>query len=205
MKKHLYRNGDMKDLGILKIVPTKTRQLIYKLDPETYQHCCRLSLLAKAFSKFLQLSNQETQLLMWGAYFHDIGKVFISPNILHKPTALDLEEWGIMKLHPMIDNTDLHLPEELETIIPIIQCHHERWDGSGYPYGLCKEEIPHLARIVQILDIYEALTHKRSYKPAFSPLVAIAIIQEEARKGWYQPLLIEQIVEFVYSSHTDHR
>jgi putative two-component system response regulator len=190
------RNADMRDLGILDLVTPATKQLVYSLDAETYNHCCRLSLLSKGFSDFLQLSSQETRFLVWGAYFHDIGKSFISHSILNKPAALDLEEWQIMKSHPAIDNSSLSFSPELEPIIPIIQYHHERWDGSGYPYGLLKEESPHLARIVQILDVYDALTHRRSYKKTFSTEKAIAIIREETIRGWYQPFLIEQIIEF---------
>jgi putative two-component system response regulator len=196
MDKYADRSADMQDLEILDILTPATKQLVWNLDYETYAHCRRLSLQATMAGKFLQLSSQESRLLVLGAYFHDIGKTYISHSILHKPAKLTSEEWEIMKSHPAIDNSVLGFPPELEVIIPMIQYHHERWDGSGYPYGLAKEEIPYLAMIVQLLDIYDALTHKRSYKRAFSREDAISIMQEEATRGWYQPSLIKEIVAF---------
>ena len=142
------------------------------------------------------MSERDRELLILGAYLHDIGKYFISTNILDKPTELSPEEWKFIKLHPTIDNTTLQLSQDLEAV-SIIQCHHERWDGSGYPHGLAKEEIPYLARVVQLLDVYDALTHTRSYKKTFSSEKAIAILREETIKGWHQPILVEQFVEFV--------
>jgi putative two-component system response regulator len=197
MRKYPDRSADIYSLGILERLSPRTKQLVNNLEGKTYAHCCRLSLLAKGFGAFLQLSNQETRTLVIGAYFHDIGKAYIPDSILNKPESLTQEEWKIIKSHPAIDNTILDFPPELEAIIPVIQYHHEHWDGSGYPSGLVKEEIPYLARVVQMLDIYDALIHRRSYKPVFSSEKAIAIIQEESVKGWYQPLLVEQIVEFI--------
>jgi putative two-component system response regulator len=191
------RERDMKILGVFDRLVPSTRQLICNLHSPTYLHCKYLSILARHFGDFLQLSERDLELLIFGAYFHDIGKYFISTNILDKPSELSPEEWKFIKLHPTIDNTTLQLPKDLEAIVSIIQCHHERWDGSGYPNGLAKEETPYLARIVQILDIYDALTHARSYKKTFSSDKAIAIILENTTKGWLQPILVEQFVEFV--------
>jgi len=199
------RSGDLKSLGILEIISPQAKQLVNSLDSKTYAHCYRLSLLAEGFGSFLQLSSREIRTLVIGAYFHDIGKAYIPDSILNKPESLNYEEWKIIKSHPVIDNTILDLSPELEAIIPIIQCHHEHWDGSGYPYGLVREEIPYLARVVQMLDIYDALIHRRSYKPVFSSAKAIAILQKESIKGWYQPLLVQQFVEFIHFSQRDPR
>jgi putative two-component system response regulator len=81
--------------------------------------------------------------------------------------------------------------KSLRNVLPIIRHHHERWDGSGYPDGLAGEEIPLLARIVQIADIYDALTTHRSYKPAYTPEHALEILQDEARAGWRDPVLVK--------------
>ncbi|CAN1213300.1 HD domain-containing protein [Tumidithrix helvetica PCC 7403] len=197
MDKHSRRSADIKNLGIQNLLTPATHQLVNNLDSETYNHCCRLSLKAKDFGVYLQLSSQEIRFLILGAYFHDIGKALIPKGILNKPTVLTHQEWKIIKSHPEIDNTVLGFPSDLEAIVPIIQCHHEHWDGSGYPHGLTKEKIPYLARVVQILDIYDALTHKRSYKKTFSQEKAIAIIHNETARGWYQPALIVQFTHFI--------
>jgi putative two-component system response regulator len=203
MRKHPDRSTDIYSLGILECLSPQTKQLVNNLEGKTYAHCCRVSLLARSFGNFLQLSSQETRTLVIGAYFHDIGKAYIPESILNKPESLTHEEWKIIKAHPAIDKTILDFSPELGAIMPIIQYHHEHWDGSGYPYGLVREEIPYLARVIQMLDIYDALIHRRSYKPVFSSEKAIAIIQKESVRGWYQPLLVEQIVEFIRFSQRD--
>jgi len=191
------REHDMKMLGIFDRLEPSTRQLICDLHSPTYLHCKYVAIMARHFGGFLQLSDQDLQILVWGAYLHDIGKHFISVNILDKPTELSSEEWEFIKLHPTIENKPICFSKDMELIMPIIQYHHEHWDGSGYPMGLAKEEIPYLARVVQLVDIYDALTHTRSYKKTFSTEKAIAIILEETAKGWYQLTLVEQFVEFV--------
>ncbi|HEY9706638.1 MAG TPA: HD domain-containing phosphohydrolase, partial [Oculatellaceae cyanobacterium] len=85
-------------------------------------------------------------------------------------------------------------------VIPIIRSHHERWDGSGYPDGLVGDDIPDLAQIFQILDIYDALTSERPYKSAFTPEEALEIIAEETQKGWRNPKVVEQFTEFIQST-----
>lgn len=191
------REHDMKILGLFNRLAPSTRQLICDLHFPTYLHCKYVAILARHFGDFLQLSDQDLKILVLGAYLHDIGKHFVSPNILDKPTELSSEEWEFIKFHPTIDNETLQLSKDMELVVSIIQCHHERWDGSGYPKGLAREEIPYLARVVQLIDIYDALTHTRSYKKTFSTEKAIAIILEETAKGWYQLTLVEQFVEFV--------
>jgi putative two-component system response regulator len=191
------REHDMKILGIFDRLVPSTRQLICDLHSPTYFHCKYVAILARHFGDFLQLSDRDLEILVWGAYLHDIGKQFVSPKILNKPTKLSPEEWEYIKLHPTIDNETLHLSKDMESIVSIIQCHHEHWDGSGYPKGLAKEEIPYFARVVQLVDIYDALTHTRSYKKTFNTEKALAIILEETAKGWYQLTLVEQFIEFV--------
>jgi putative two-component system response regulator len=85
-------------------------------------------------------------------------------------------------------------------VIPIIRYHHERWDGSGYPDGLVGDEIPILAQVFQIIDIYDALTSERPYKQAFTPAKALEIMSEEASKGWRNPQLVQQFAEFIQST-----
>jgi len=96
-----------------------------------------------------------------------------------------------MKSHPIRGEEICRHMKSLTAVLPIIRHHHERWDGSGYPDGLRGEQIPLLARVLQIVDIYDALTSPRPYKSAFSPEKAISIIQEETGRGWRDPRIVQ--------------
>jgi putative two-component system response regulator len=112
-------------------------------------------------------------------------------QILFKPGPLTEQEWETMRTHPLRGEEICKPLRSLERVLPIIRHHHERWDGSGYPDKLRGEEIPLLARIMQLADIYDALTTERPYKKAMTPEEAITTIREEARKGWRDPKLVE--------------
>ena len=105
------------------------------------------------------------------------------------------EEWQIMRLHTIRGEEICRPMKTLAPVLPIIRSHHERWDGTGYPDGLRGEEIPLLARILQVADIYDALTTARPYKPAFSHQHAMEIMLEEARRGWRDPELVPLFAE----------
>lgn len=166
-------------------------------DPNTGDHCERLVDRGKAFGEFLGLSRTEIRDLMWGGYLHDIGKVGIPDTILLKPGKFTPEEWEIMQQHVLIGEKICQPLRTMRGVVPIIRHHHERWDGSGYPDGLVGEEIPRLAQIFQVIDIYDALTSERPYKRAFTPEEALEIIEQEMQKGWRNPELIAQFKEFI--------
>ena len=96
-----------------------------------------------------------------------------------------------MQSHPVRGEEICRQVEAFRPVLPVIRYHHERWDGSGYPDGLAGRQIPLLARIVQIADIYDALTNTRSYKPAYTPAQALSIIEDETARGWRDPDLVE--------------
>jgi len=169
-------------------------------DPNTGDHCERLVGLAKAFGEFANLSRPAVRDLMWGSYLHDIGKVGIPDSVLLKAGKLTLEEWDIMKQHVLIGEKICKPMRTMRGVIPIIRHHHERWDGSGYPDGLVEDEIPYLAQVFQMIDIYDALTSERPYKRAFTPTEAIDIMREESSKGWRNPKLMQQFTEFILTS-----
>ncbi len=169
-------------------------------DPNTGDHCERLVKLGKAFGEYLNLSRNQMRDLMWGGYLHDIGKVGIPDSVLLKKGKLTPEEWEIMKQHVLIGEKICQPLRSMQGVIPIIRHHHERWNGSGYPDGLKGEKIPYLAQVFQIIDIYDALTSERPYKVAFSSQEALAVMQEETAKGWRNPQLMQQFVEFIRSS-----
>lgn len=166
-------------------------------DPNTGDHCERLVEQGKAFGAFLGLSRGAIRDLMWGGYLHDIGKVGIPDAILLKPGRFDPDERQIMETHVLIGEKICEPLRTMRGVVPIIRHHHERWDGSGYPDGLVGEDIPYLAQVFQIIDIYDALTSERPYKKAFSIANAIAILDEEAAKGWRNPELVEQFKQFI--------
>ena len=127
-----------------------------------------------------------------GGFLHDIGKVGIPDSILFKPGKLTPEEWVTMRTHTTRGEDICRGLLSIQPVLPLIRSHHERWDGSGYPDGLVGEQIPLLARILQIADIYDALTSPRPYKPAYKPEEALAIIEAESRKGWRDPEVVSK-------------
>jgi putative two-component system response regulator len=139
----------------------------------------------------MQLTRAELLALYRGGYLHDVGKVAVPDTVLFKPSALNVEEWTVMRKHPVVGESICRGLGSLSPVLPIIRSHHERWDGSGYPDGLRGPGIPLLARVLQLPDIYDALTSVRPYKRAFSSDEALAVMQEETDRGWRDPELME--------------
>lgn len=166
-------------------------QSVEERDRDLGQHCQRLALMAAAMGLALDLPPSDILALQRGGYLHDVGKVAIPDHILFKPGALTPEEWEIMKTHAERGERICSSMRSLAPVLPIIRHHHERWDGTGYPDGLKGEEIPLLARILQLADIYDALTTARPYKRALSPDDALNVLREEVAKGWRDPRLVE--------------
>ena len=172
-------------------------QSVEHRDRYTGLHCERLASYSIALAHALGLPKQEQLALFRGGYLHDIGKIGIPDAILFKRGLLTEEEWETMRQHTIRGEEICRPMKTLAPVLPIIRSHHERWDGSGYPDGLAGEEIPLLARILQVADIYDALTTARPYKPAFSHDRAMAIMLEEARRGWRDPELVPLFAEVV--------
>ncbi|QLE57475.1 two-component system response regulator [Nostoc sp. TCL26-01] len=170
-------------------------------DPNTGDHCERLVSLGQAFGEYLNLSRQQIRDLRWGSYLHDIGKVGIPDAVLLKKGKLTPEDWEIMKQHVLIGEKICKPLRSMQSVIPIIRHHHERWDGSGYPDQLKGGEIPYLAQVFQIIDIYDALTSDRPYKRAFTIEEALCIMLDETESGWRNPQLMQQFAEFILSRH----
>lgn len=169
-------------------------------DPNTGDHCERLVEMGKAFGEYIQLPKLEIRNLMWGGYLHDIGKVGIPDAVLLKKGKFTPEEREIMNQHVLIGEKICKPLRTMRGVIPIIRHHHERWDGTGYPDGLLGEQIPYIAQVFQIIDIYDALTSERPYKQAMTSEAALAIIAEETKKGWRNPTLVDQFIEFIQTA-----
>ncbi|WP_193197286.1 two-component system response regulator [Nostoc sp. MG11] len=168
-------------------------------DPNTGDHCERLVKLGQAFGEYLNLSRYQIRDLMWGGYLHDIGKVGIPDAVLLKKGKLSPEDWKIMRQHVLIGEKICQPLRSMRGVIPIIRHHHERWDGSGYPDRLKGDNIPFLAQVFQLIDIYDALTSERPYKRAFTSEEALLVMREETDSGWRNPELMQQFTEFIHS------
>ncbi|MCC5636731.1 two-component system response regulator [Nostoc sp. CHAB 5844] len=166
-------------------------------DPNTGDHCERLVKLGQAFGEYMNLSRSQLRDLMWGGYLHDIGKVGIPDAVLLKNGQLTLEDWQIMQQHVLIGEKICQPLRSMRGVIPIIRHHHERWNGSGYPDGLKGNDIPFLAQVFQLIDIYDALTSERPYKRAFSLEEALSVMQEETAAGWRNPELMQLFTDFI--------
>lgn len=172
-------------------------QTVEQRDKETGNHCQRLATLSVALGTALGLPNDDLQALYRGGFLHDIGKIAVPDAILFKRGMLNEEEWTVMRSHTWKGEDICRPMRSLAPVLPVIRNHHEKWDGSGYPDGLAGEQIPLLARILQLADIYDALTSRRSYKSAYTAEEAVAILEKEADMGWRDPELISVFCEMV--------
>ena len=149
-------------------------------DKETLGHSSRVSSQTLQLAAALGMSEEELVHVRRGSLLHDIGKMGIPDQILLKPGPLSDQEWVIMRLHPTFAHQLLEPIEYLRPALAIPYCHHEKWDGSGYPRGLKGEEIPLAARIFAVVDVWDALTSDRPYRPAWSPERALEQIRNDA-------------------------
>ena len=162
-------------------------------DKYTENHCNRLANLAETLGEFLGLGENDRLILRRGGILHDIGKIAISDQILLKPGRLSSQEFDVIKKHPVIGVEICSPLKTLRPVLPVIRHHHERFNGSGYPDGLAGENIPLHARIVGLVDCYDSLTTHRPYRPALSPEEALAICEEETKRGLWDPELFEAL------------
>ncbi|HCI82526.1 MAG TPA: hypothetical protein DHW02_22860 [Ktedonobacter sp.] len=159
-------------------------------DRGTDDHAHRMVALAEATAREMQMSDEEIHLVRLGALLHDIGKIGIPDAILHKPGPLTAEEWDIMRLHPEIGQRILSQAGGVFIALAnIVVAHHERWDGHGYPRALVGESIPLASRILTVIDSYDAMTSRRVYRDAMSPLAARAELQRCAGSQ-YDPAVV---------------
>lgn len=169
-------------------------------DPYTKGHCDRLADYSVQLAQRLGVPEELCIALRRAGVVHDIGKIAVPEHILIKKGPLTPEEWLIMKDHPLTGERICAPLKSFRHVLPIIRHHHEKLDGSGYPDGLKGDSIPLTARILQITDIYDALTTDRPYRAAQSHEVAIGVMREEARRGWWDSALIDEFEQHVVES-----
>jgi putative two-component system response regulator len=148
------------------------------------------------------LQEQELQELRIGCLIHDVGKVAVPDSILLKPGPLDPEEMDIVRQHPVVGESICAPLRSFRGVLPIIRHHHERMDGSGYPDGLRAEQIPAAVRVMQVTDIYDALTTNRPYRVALSSEEALQILHQEAAHGWLDASLVSEFSAIRRSGET---
>jgi putative two-component system response regulator len=160
-------------------------------DPYTEGHCDRLSRYSVALATHLGLPEEQRVALRRGGMVHDIGKVAVPEQILLKAGPLDPVERRLMETHTVMGEHICAPLKSFRQVLPIIRWHHERRDGSGYPDRLKGDAIPLTARILQTVDLYDALTTDRPYRGALPHQQALATIREEVRRGWWDGALVD--------------
>jgi len=160
-------------------------------DPYTRGHCDRLSEMSASLGERLGIPEEDVIALRRAGIVHDVGKVAVPDSILLKPGPLSPEEIEVMRKHPAVGEQICEPLKTFRLVLPIIRHHHERHDGSGYPDHLRGSDIPLTARILQLADVYDALTTDRPYRKADTSDVALAIMHEEAARGWWDRDLLE--------------
>jgi putative two-component system response regulator len=168
-------------------------------DPYTHGHCERLSEGSTRLGAHLGLAEEEITALRRAGVVHDIGKVAVPDAILLKPGKLTEDEWKLMREHSVVGERICAPLKSFRLVLPIIRHHHEKLDGSGYPDGLRGDAIPMTARILQVVDVYDALTTERPYKRAFSTTDALQTMREEVDKGWWDRHIFDEFEQLIKS------
>jgi len=172
-------------------------------DKVTEGHCRRVAEITVLLARSMGLPEEQMIHIRRGAYLHDIGKMGLPDSVLLKPAKLNEEEWAIMRQHPAHAEKMLGKIDYLQPALEIPYCHHEHWDGSGYPRGLKAEEIPLNARIFSVVDIWDALISDRPYKKGWPEAEARAYIQ--SLSGTHlDPKVVEAFLKLELPRHTEH-
>jgi len=165
-------------------------------DRSTEKHTQRVTELTLNLALAMDMREPELTHLRRGALLHDIGKIGIPDSILLKPGALTNDEWLIMRQHPVHAYEMLNPIEYLQPALDIPYCHHEKWDGTGYPRGLRGEQIPLVARIFAVVDVWDALTSSRPYREAWTSERALEYIQAEAGVS-FDPQVVQEFLKMI--------
>ena len=165
-------------------------------DKETEGHTQRVTSLTLKLARQMGVREAETIHIRRGALLHDIGKLGVPDSILLKPGKLTDEEWGIMRQHPRFAYEMLSPISYLKPALDIPYCHHEKWDGSGYPRGLMGERIPLVARLFAVIDVWDALLSDRPYRAAWTKAKTIEFIKEQSGKH-FDPQVVEAFLSLI--------
>ncbi len=165
-------------------------------DNYTLGHSEKVAEYAVMIAEHLGLSQEEIELAYFCGIMHDIGKIGIPESILNKPGKLTPEEYKQIMQHPTKGATILSHINWLDKVLPVINCHHERYDGTGYPLGLAGEEIPLISRILAVADAFDAMTTDRCYRPALSLEEALSELKANAGKQ-FDPFIVSTFIQIL--------
>jgi putative nucleotidyltransferase with HDIG domain len=163
-------------------------------DPETEEHCRRVAECSTRLGGVLGLEDAALRSLRRGAYLHDIGKIGVPGRILAKASSLTAEEMRLVKGHPLLGFQMISRIDFLRDAADVVLCHHEKFDGTGYPCGLKGEQIPLAARIFAVADAFDAMTHDRPYRRAL-PFAAFARELRVQSGRHFDPSIVERFLE----------
>ena len=166
-------------------------RIVESRDADTEGHCTRLSQIAQELARRVGLPVSAQAALRTAGIVHDIGKVVVPDAVLLKRGPLNADEWSIMRRHAVEGERICAPLHSLRDVLPIIRHHHERLNGTGYPDGLRGAEIPITARVLQVVDVYDALSMSRPYKKALPKLEVLGIMQSEVQAGWWDPQVFD--------------
>jgi len=165
-------------------------------DPYTAGHSSRVSDYSCAIARIMNLPDESLEEIRIGALLHDIGKIGIMDSVLQKPDRLTNDDWALIRQHPTIGRRILEGVGGFQPYLPIVELHHENWDGTGYPVGLRAEAVPLAARIVHVADAFDAMTTSRPYRRAMSREEALRILQQNAGTQ-FDPAIVPVFAKFV--------
>jgi len=171
--------------------------MIEARDGMTEGHCHRMANYATAVGRALGLAAADLQALHRGGFLHDIGMLAIPPSVLLKAGPLDPDEFERIKSHTIIGDDLCRNLRSLQAVRPIVRHHHERRDGTGYPDGLCGDDIPLLAQIISVVDLYDAVTHARPYQRTHAPDEAIRLLRMQVDEGLRDATIVETFNQVV--------
>ena len=166
-------------------------------DPYTRGHSTRVGDLSREFAEFIGLGNYDQDMIRKAGLLHDIGKIGLSESLLLKPSRLTEQEHDVIKRHPIIGEEICKPLNSLQMILPAIRHHHERWDGRGFPDGLKGDEIPLYARILAIVDSFDAMLSERPYRKGRSFQDVLEIFKRERDYGQWDPALVGNFIEML--------
>jgi len=171
--------------------------IVGKKDHYTAEHSRNVAKIACLIGEKMNLKRKELKILEIAGHLHDIGKIAVPEHILNKPGKLSDEEFEIIKKHPVVGADILREYPELSFTVPVVLYHHERMDGSGYPLGLKDKEIPILARILAVADVFDALTSDRPYRKAMKPEDALSLMKKMPLDQKMVSILEKHLSEFI--------
>ncbi|MFN3395542.1 MAG: HD domain-containing phosphohydrolase [Thermodesulfovibrionales bacterium] len=172
-------------------------------DPYTKGHSTRVGKMAKSFASYLGFSKKEQEQLRKAGILHDIGKISLSTSLLCKKENLNKDEMEAIKRHTIVGEEICRPLISMREVLPVIRSHHERWDGRGFPDGLRGEKIPLNARILSIIDTFDAMVSRRPYREGMSINKAVSIFMEERDYGQWDPGLVDYFLSMMESMGED--